>query len=221
LAYGIDSAAHKGALETEGLTAAVVAHGLNMIYPKIHQNLAAEIIKKGGVIISEYDPETPPYQHQFLERNRIIAGLAIATIVVEAPIHSGSLATARYAAEAGREVFVTPGPHYSKNYEGSHDLIRKGARLVASFEHLKEDLAAIADQNQDINLVEELKEEVAELSAQEKLVLDMIVKMNGKATIDSLAEITKLKPQALSSIITTLILTDKIAEVRGNFVIKK
>ncbi|MEK7481868.1 MAG: DNA-processing protein DprA, partial [Patescibacteria group bacterium] len=110
LAMGIDTAAHEGAVVANGKTIAVLANGLDKIYPAQNENLAKKILELNGAIISEYEPGKPALEHQFLERNRIVSGLSVATIVIEAPERSGSLVTARLAAEQGREVFVFPGP---------------------------------------------------------------------------------------------------------------
>ncbi len=140
LAMGIDTAAHEGAILAGGKTIAVLANGLDTIYPAQNENLAKKILDYGGAIISEYPPQTPSFPNQFLERNRIVSGLSIATIVIEAPERSGSLVTARLAAEQGREVFIAPGSIDNPNYRGSHQLIRDGARLVTSIEDIMEDL---------------------------------------------------------------------------------
>lgn len=146
LAMGIDTAAHEGAIAaclpdgSQGKTIAVLANGLNSVYPAQNENLAKKILESDGALISEYPPETPSFPNQFLERNRIISGLSVATIIIEAPERSGSLATANWAAQQGREVFVFPGPANHSNFRGSHKLIRDGARLVASLEDILEDL---------------------------------------------------------------------------------
>jgi len=130
LAMGVDEAAHKGALELQNKTIAVLGTPLDHIYPKQNEQLAKRILEQGGAIVSEY-PLSHQYRPQnFLIRNRIISGLATATLVIEAPQKSGSLATARFAAEQGREVFVIPGPIHSANYQGSLELIKDGATLV-------------------------------------------------------------------------------------------
>lgn len=140
LAMGIDTAAHEGALAGGGETIAVLGCGVDTIYPAQNENLANKILDGHGGIISEYTHGTPALPHQFLERNRIVAGLSIATIVIEAPAKSGAIVTARLAAEYGREVFVFPGMANHPQYHGSHALIRDGARLVNSFEDILEDL---------------------------------------------------------------------------------
>lgn len=140
LALGIDTAAHEGALGKRGYTVAVLGSAIDDIYPPENESLAKRILDTGGVIISEYSPGTPIQKHQFIERNRIISALSLAIIVIEAPIHSGALVTARTGAEQGKDVFVVPGPIGDPNFEGSHKLIRDGAILVGSIEDVLEDL---------------------------------------------------------------------------------
>jgi len=143
LALGVDAAAHEGALETGGgsrpATVAVVGTGLDRVYPARHRELAHRIAER-GLIVSEYPLSTPPLNQNFPKRNRIIAGLSRGTLVVEAALRSGSLITARLAAEQGREVFAIPGSIHSPQSRGCHALIRQGAKLVESFEDVVEEL---------------------------------------------------------------------------------
>ena len=135
LAYGIDAAAHAGALAAQGVTWAVCAYGLEHIYPAIHKPLATAIIEKKGALISEYSPHTPPHPKQFLERNRIISGCASAVVIIEAPLRSGTLNTARHALEQGRDVYVFPPQKGEKErFQGSSDLIADGAIPIHSAE---------------------------------------------------------------------------------------
>ena len=123
LAYGVDIRAHEAALD-EGLpTVAVLAHGLDTLYPSAHRRIAEEILRDGGAWVSEYPPGVKPYRQAFVARNRIIAGLSAATIVVEAGERSGSLSTASYAFESGREVFACPGRLTDPLSVGCHQLI--------------------------------------------------------------------------------------------------
>ncbi len=140
LAVGIDGAAHRGALKGGGRTIAILAGGLNKIYPREHESLAVEILKAGGALVSEYEPGADSLPNQFLERNRIVSGLSLGVVVIEAPLRSGAISTAHYALEQGREVFVVPGPAHHYNYFGAHKLIRDGARLVTSARDIIEDL---------------------------------------------------------------------------------
>jgi DNA processing protein len=129
LALGIDTAAHRGALEGSGSTIAVLGCGIDRCYPKTNAALADEIAKR-GVIVSEFALNTPPLAGNFPRRNRIISGLAKGCLVVEAALASGSLITAKLAAEQGREVFAIPGSIHSPHARGCHSLIRDGAKLV-------------------------------------------------------------------------------------------
>lgn len=139
LALGVDGAAHEGALEGGGTTLAVVGTGLDRVYPKRHLALAHRIAEHGA-LLSEYPLGTPPLSPNFPKRNRIIAGLSQGTLVVEAALQSGSLITARLAAEQGREVFAIPGSIHAPQSKGCHALIRQGAKLVESAQDVLEDL---------------------------------------------------------------------------------
>ena len=139
LALGVDGAAHEGALAAGARTIAVVGTGLDRVYPKRHLNLAHRIAKRGA-LVSEFPLGTSPLPANFPQRNRIIAGLSQGTLVVEAALQSGSLITARMAAEQGREVFAIPGSIHAPQARGCHSLIRQGAKLVESAQDILEDL---------------------------------------------------------------------------------
>lgn len=135
LARGIDAASHSGALDARGLTVAVCAHGLDQIYPAEHAALAQRIVAQGA-LVSEFPPGVVPKRAHFPQRNRLIAGLALGTVVVEAALKSGSLSTASWAADQGREVFAVPGSVHSPVSAGCHRLIRDGAKLVETPEEV-------------------------------------------------------------------------------------
>lgn len=139
LALGIDAAAHEGALETQGGTIAVVATGLDQTYPRRHAALAERIADR-GLLLSQYALGTPPLREHFPQRNRIIAGLTLGTLVVEANLQSGSLITARLAVEAGREVFAMPGSIHAPQSKGCHALIKQGAKLVETAQDVLDEL---------------------------------------------------------------------------------
>ena len=139
LAAGIDAAAHRGGVNTEASTIAVIGTGIDRIYPAKNESLAREIAAQ-GVVLSEFALGTPPLPANFPRRNRLIAGLARGCLVVEAAKQSGSLITARLAAEAGREVFARPGSIHSPQSKGCHALIKQGAKLVESAQDILEEL---------------------------------------------------------------------------------
>lgn len=203
LALGIDAAAHQGALDAGGKTLAVLGNGLPEIYPPSNRKLAEAIIKGGGCVISEYDEGVPPFPSQFLERNRIVSGLSAATVIIEAPMRSGALVTAKNALEQGREVFVVPGAARHPNYAGSHMLIREGARLVSSPDELFEDLS--------INVK-------PDMSLADNLIFKTI-QTSGELSVDKLVEMTKLEPRLVNETLTLLMFEGLIKERNNKFVI--
>ena len=143
MALGVDGAAHRSALETGGITIAVAGTGLDRVYPARHRDLAHEIIKHGA-LVSEFALGTPPLPENFPIRNRVISGLSLGTLVVEAALQSGSLITARLATEQGREVFAIPGSIHAPQARGCHALIRQGAKLVETAQDILEELGPLA-----------------------------------------------------------------------------
>lgn len=143
LAEGIDAAAHRGALAAPGRTLAVCGTGPDIVYPRQHQRLAEEIVAAGGAIVSEFAPGTPVLRANFPRRNRLISGLSVGTLVVEAGVRSGALITARHAMEQGREVFAIPGSIHNPVARGCHYLIRNGAKLVETATDIVEELSGL------------------------------------------------------------------------------
>lgn len=215
LAMGIDTAAHEGALAARAETIAVLANGLDSIYPRQNENLAKQILEFGGGIISEYPAGTPAYENQFLKRNRIISGLSIATIIIEAPAKSGSLVTARLAAEQGREVFIFPGPPDHPNYQGSHKLIRDGARLVTAVEDIIEDLGIEMKTRTSCEINPEIESE--EIGDEEKIILKIIKFAGEPLSVDKIIELTKLEPRVVNRSLAFLSLGNLIKETERGY----
>lgn len=140
LALGIDAAAHRGALAVNGLTIGVLGTGLENFYPQRNKGLAQRMLEQGSAMVSEFPLHTPPHASNFPRRNRIISGLSLGVLVIEASPASGSLITARLAAEQGREVYAIPGSIHHPGARGCHQLIRDGAVLVENVEHILEHL---------------------------------------------------------------------------------
>ncbi len=207
LAFGIDAAAHEGALEAGGPTIAVIAGGLDNISPRTNRQLAERISDKGA-IITEYPLGTEPLAHRFLERNRIIAGLSRGALIIEAPLRSGSLSTARFALESNRDVFVLPGPARDPNFAGSNQLIRKGAELVTCPEEILQSLG-----------MEPAKIEVhsAEESPEMASILKALRASGQPLNIDKIAELTNLNIQTVSQVLTLLILEDLVRETSQGY----
>lgn len=202
LAKGIDTEAHAATIDASGQTIAVIGSGLNRLYPQENSHLARKISQGHGVVISEFPMELGPGKTTFPMRNRIISALSDATLVIEAPSRSGSLITARQAAEQGRQVYAIPGPIDRPHSAGCHDLIRDGAVLVSSPEHIMEDMMW----HERINSLPLFKKsphsEKTVLSQQEELVCASI--SQGFSNLDSLCSACGMPAYELTSILAKL-----------------
>lgn len=141
LALGVDGLAHQAAISAGGRTIAVVANGVDIVYPASHRKLAQDIIESGGAILSEYKPGTEARGYQFLERNRIVSGLADAILITEAATRSGTLSTAAHALEQGKDIFVVPGNITSPLSAGCNNLLKQGAHVATCAEDILEIIA--------------------------------------------------------------------------------
>jgi DNA processing protein len=204
MALGIDGAAHRGALLGGGSTIAAVGTGLDIVYPAKHRQLAHEIAEQ-GLIISEFPLGTPSMAQNFPRRNRLISGLARGCLVVEANLQSGSLITARLAAEQGRDVFAIPGSIHSPVAKGCHQLIKQGAKLVDSIHDILEELGTAEIVARPAS---------AETSAKTKNPLLECMGYD-PVTLDTLIERSSLTAESLSSMLLVLELEGKVASLPG------
>ncbi len=200
LALGVDAAAHQGALVAEGKTIAVIANGLDKVYPRQHQALAQAIIDGGGAIVSEYPIGTAPARENFPRRNRIISGLSLGVLVAEAAVKSGSLITARYALEQNREVFAIPGSIHNALSRGCHALIKQGAQLVESTDDMVDALSGYLAFKQEEKI--RAKKVLPPLTEQQKRVMKYMD--DAAQNFDVLAERCQLDPASLSRILMQL-----------------
>ncbi|HQW08304.1 MAG TPA: DNA-processing protein DprA [Steroidobacteraceae bacterium] len=211
LALGIDGAAHRGALKAGGRTIAVCGTGLDTVYPREHAALADEIATT-GTLVSEFPPRAPPLPAHFPQRNRVISGLALGVLVVEAASRSGSLSTARHAGEQGREVFAIPGSIHNPLSRGCHQLIRTGAKLVESAADILEELK-IPFTRQSLTSDERPGEAAPRLDKEYEILLDALG--FDPTGVDAIVERTGLPADSVASMLLILELEGHIAPYPG------
>lgn len=216
MAWGIDSAAHRGALAAGGRTIAVLGSGLANPYPKGNEKLLAEIVENGAAI-TEFPLNFPPRPENFPRRNRLISGLCLGVVVVEAAERSGSLITARWAMEQGREVFAVPGPIDSTTSRGTHRLIKDGAKLVERVEDVIEELGPLAEVLTPVP--QEKKPGARGLKPEEEKILEVLSPSEPKSIEDIIAE-TGLTAQAASSVLMVLELRKLVKQLAGKRFVK-
>lgn len=215
LALGIDTAGHQGALDAGSATIAVMGTGLDRVYPARNRDLARRIAEV-GVLVSEFPPGTPPRAENFPRRNRIISGLSLGTLVVEAAIRSGSLISARFALEQGREVFAIPGSIHNPLARGCHHLIRQGAKLVETAHDVMDELGALASAiTPGAATLETAPDSSPQLSGDYAQLLESIGFEN--TSIDMLVQATDLTPAEVSSMLLQLEMSGYIASNPGGF----
>ena len=206
LAYGVDAIAHKAALEAGGKTIAVLANGLDSIYPSSHRKLAEDIVKAGGALISEYPPGTEARDFQFLARNRIVSGLSDAIIVTEAASRTGTLSTVGHALEQNKEVFAVPGNITSPMSAGPNRLIQQGAHPVTSADDI---LQIIAPELLEIQTILNLG-----TNPEEVLLIDLI--KSGIREGEELQQASGLEASVFSQTLTMLEIQGLIRGLGGN-----
>jgi DNA processing protein len=220
LARGIDAAAHRGCLEGKGPTIAVLGCGIDVVYPREHQQLTKKILEK-GLLLSEFIPGTSPSPQNFPVRNRIISGLALGTIIVEASEYSGSLITARLAMEQNRDVFAVPGNLTSPQSFGPNFLIKQGAKLVQSWRDVVEELPS--ELRREILISEDAKPPVKaqlELQSDEENKVLNLLKIDEATQFDKIFRGSGLSVSNLSNLLLNLEMGGWIRQLPGNLYIR-
>ncbi|MBI4133344.1 DNA-protecting protein DprA [Candidatus Uhrbacteria bacterium] len=205
LALGIDGEAHRAALETRGRTIAVLGSGIDdaSVYPSEHRGLSDQIVESSGAVIAEYPPETSPTKYSFPQRNRIIAGMSVGVLVIEAKEKSGALITAQFALDEGREVFAVPGHVTRETSYGPHMLIRAGATLVTRARDILEELGVTEAPHPTLPTLDGPEAEIFAALGREPI------------HIDALAATTKLDIAALTSTLAILEVKGLVKNIGG------
>ena len=230
-ARGIDAAAHRGALEAGGRTVAVLGTGMGEFYPRDHKRLADEILDRGGAVVTQFPLGTPPVAENFPYRNRIISGLSLGVVVVEAAENSGSLITARLAIEQNREVFAVPGNITSRNSFGTNYLIKgAGAKLVQQWQDIAAELPPqiaarllpppFSDKKKEKSLADQLSLVPHGLSRSETLVLKLLT-ADTPEHIDALVDRSKLTISDLTAALLALEMRELIRALPGRCFVRK
>ncbi len=233
-ARGIDAAAHRGAIEGGGRTVAVIGTGIDQVYPRDHKKLADEVLTSGGAIVSQFPLTTPPVSENFPYRNRIISGLSLGVIVVEAAENSGSLITARLAIEQNREVFAVPGNITSRNSFGTNYLIKgAGAKLIQQWQDVAAELPPqiaakllppplghVGDKKKEKSLADQLSFVPQGLTGFEQSVFKLLSPDN-PAHIDMLVNQSRLAIPDLTAALLTLEMRDLVRALPGKCFVRK
>ena len=206
LAHGVDGIAHEATAKAGGRTIAVLPSGLDRIYPSAHQALAHKIITQGGALVSEYEPGTPPLQYRFLERNRLVSGLADVVIVTEASIRSGTMNTTMHALEQGKDVYAVPGPITSAMSAGCNALIAQGATPIVDIEQFVERLLPRDARAKQQTILAQTSEE--------QTIIDLLTE--GITEGDDLQARSKLSPTSYSQALTMLEIRGAIRSLGAN-----
>ncbi len=210
LALGIDGQAHKVCVENNARTIAVLGSGIDNVYPSTHYNLASRIADTGGCVISEFPPGTPGYKSNFPYRNRIIAGLSKAVVVIEADVSSGSLITAKVALDYNKDVFALPGSIFSTQSRGTNQLIKQGAYILTEYD----DIVSFLNIKKTVDYVK--TREIIPDNEDEKAVIDYL-KNRDYAHIDEIRMSVKMDTKDMNSLLMNMQLKGKIVNTTGMY----
>jgi DNA processing protein len=218
LALGVDGHAHLGALTENGQTMAVLGSGLASIYPKQHKGLAEKIVEQGA-LISEFFPHQPPKPSHFPRRNRVISGLSVGVLVVEAAEKSGSLITARYALEQGRDIFAIPSSIRDGLNQGNHRLIQSGAKLVMTPEDVFHEIGTLTEWTINHQITPSVVQNTAQVVDEELLFVNVLSTVGNRATpVDVIVQRSGLPVEDVMTQLLELELLDAVSAVSGGYV---
>ena len=213
LALGVDAIAHQETLKNDGKTVAILGSGLDLIYPRSNYRLAQEILAKGGSLISEYPLGTEPFKQHFPARNRLISGMCLGTLIVEAPFRSGALITADFALNQNREVLAIPGSVFSSKSQGANQLIQMGAKSVLTAQNILANFNLDLTKNKNKIILKPTTKE-------EKIILEIL--STEPTHLDKIIQISKLEISAINSTLMNMELKGLVKHLGGqNFVINQ
>jgi DNA processing protein len=215
LARGIDGAAHRGALERGGGSIAVMATGIDRLYPAQHRRLADELVR-AGCLVTEFPPGVPPLPANFPRRNRIISGLSLGVLVVEAALPSGSLISARTALEQGREVFALPWSIYHAGGQGCLHLVRDGAKMVQTIGDVLEELGPLYALQQDLPSPRRAGQAGLELSGRQQRVLELVG--YERVAVDELSQLSALPVAVVLAELSFLEMQGAVCRAEGGYI---
>ena len=213
MAKGIDAIAHRKTIDENGKTIAVLGSGLNYIFPKENEGLYYDILKSGGLIISEYSPNVEPNSKKFLERNRIVSGISIGILVIEAMDRSGTSVTARLATQQGRKVFVLPHEIEDIHGKGTNKLIRKGATLITSTQEIIEEFGFLSFKKINDNKTKAIKSKIVKKEYQE--IYNLI--KNGASNINTICKESEESIKDINNILFMLEIDGFITKKQGEY----
>ena len=213
MAKGIDAIVHRKTIDENGKTIAVLGSGLNYIFPKENEGLYYDILKSGGLIISEYSPNVEPNSKMFLERNRIVSGISIGILVIEAMDRSGTSVTARLATQQGRKVFVLPHEIEDIHGKGTNKLIRKGATLITSTQEIIEEFEFLSFKEINDNKTKAIRSKIVKKEYQE--IYNLI--RNGTSNINAICKESEKSIKDINNILFMLEIDGFITKKQGEY----